>query len=244
MGMRGLGGGDHIFIRCVAKPGDIVADGAGEQRDVLRQVADGRPELPLVPGRQSGASSRTTPASGSNAPANSRATVDLPVALGPTMVRTAPAWMRIEIPRAAGRSAPAGVQLALCISTSPLGSGSRTGAGLSPSSFVRSRMRFSASFAAKMGRQAPMMASAGASARPNNRDPAKIAPPLSSSCAASQAPRPRIGDWKNKHAHLPAAPSTTARMLALFWAASISPRKDRQRSVNVAPMPIVRAQTA
>ena len=105
-------------------------------------------------------------------------------------------------------------------------------------------MRFSASFAAKVGRQAPMMASTGASARPNNKDPAKMAPPLSSSCTASQAPRPRIADWKNSRAHLPAAPSTTARWLAWFCAASMSPRKDRQRSVNVAPMPMVRAQSA
>ena len=105
-------------------------------------------------------------------------------------------------------------------------------------------MRFSASFAASVGRQAPMIASTGASVRPSSSDPANTAPPLTSSWIASQAPTPRMVDWKNIRAHLPMAPSITVRWLARVCAVSMSPRSARHRSVSVAPSPMVRAQSA
>ena len=85
-----LGRQHHFFRIDLAEAGDVFADRAGKQFDILRQVADVRAQFGLVPVIDVGAVQAHLAHCAGHTPTSRRASVDLPEPLGPITPSTSP----------------------------------------------------------------------------------------------------------------------------------------------------------
>ncbi len=85
-------------VDVVAEAGDVLAHGAGEQLDILRQITDVLAEILAVPLVEAGAVEvRMLPENGCQMPTSVRTSVDLPDALGPITASSLPGGISNEI---------------------------------------------------------------------------------------------------------------------------------------------------
>ena len=158
---------DRLGVGLWLEAGDVLGDGAGEQLDVLRQIADvlarALPDPTARRRRRRGGPCR---ASASRRRRAARASEDLPEALGPMMPSPLPALSEKATSCTTKRWTPGGVALTPSTEKVALGRGSAIGASPRRAAPPRARSRrFQLWRAATKPRQLAIASSTGASAR-------------------------------------------------------------------------------
>ena len=179
---------DHRLVGGVAHPRDVVAHRAGEQLDVLGQIADVAAEIAAVPGVHLGAVEPDVSGSWRPDPDDQAAQRRLLEPDGPITASTSPA-ASLELDLLQDRPIVArGAKTRCSTLTRPSGTGRRNAGAAKRCSAQQRRNAVMAGARPDQTLSTPIACSTGASARPSRIEPAIMPPP-----PVSLAPQHEIG---------------------------------------------------
>ena len=177
----GVRGGDHrLRVGVRLEAGDILRHRAGEQLDVLRQIADMAAERLRAPLVERGAVEPHLAACRPHTPTMARTSDDLPDALGPTMPSPWPGFSAKEASCTTTCCSPGGATVMTSTARALHGGGSGVFSSSAGSCAQCCCRRFQPCRAATMPFQWAMASSTGASARDVRIAPAMMIPALAS----------------------------------------------------------------